>query len=206
MKESSSHSVILRQALLEHCRLAGWTPRHIGEVDSDPGLEEALLEIIATREAEASRLSLELIDICERLGWQSPWLLDNRARGFVHLGRDPEALAIWNQLSGHTDPAVASTAESTISDLQARPAAAVLANRIRQLRERNEPERWKPLLLEALLNSHVPMAQELATLIEDLASEQPTPPGCTWDSELLKQELTLQLFEEQLPRWEARLR
>lgn len=178
-------------------------PQQLGM--QEPSLEEALLEIIATRDAEATQLSLELIDICEGLGWQSPWLVDNRARCLVHQGRDPEALVIWQTLSRHEDPEVAVTAQSTISHLQARPVAAVRANRIRQLRERNQPERWRPLLLETLLNSHGTLAPELATLLDELAAEQAPPPSGPWDQELLKQELLLQLYEDQLPCWEAAL-
>lgn len=205
MTSRPADSGALRAALLEHCQLAGWTPQHLGQAEQEAGLEEALLEIIATRDAEATLLSLELIDLCEALGWQSPWLLDNRARCLVHQGRDPEALAIWESLRHHHDPAVAGTAQSTIANLEARPVAAVHANRIRQLRERNEPERWQPLLLETLLNSHGSLPPELATLLEELASEQAQPTGYPWDLELLKQELLLKLYECQLPHWEASL-
>lgn len=205
MSATSADPGTLRAALLEHCRLAGWTPQQLGQKEQEPGLQEALLEIIATRDAEATQLSLELINLCESLGWQNPWLLDNRARCLVHQGRDPEALVIWKTLSRHQDPAVAGTARSTMADLAARPVAAVRANRIRQLRERNEPERWRPLLLEALLNSNGSLPPELATLLEELAAEQAPPPHAPWDAELLKQELLLQLYEHQLPRWEAAL-
>ena len=205
MTATPADSEGLRTALLEHCRLAGWTPQQLGQTEQEPGLQEALLEIIATRDAEATQLSLELIGLCEALGWQSPWLLDNRARCLVHQGRDSEALAIWEQLSQHHDPAVAGTARSTLAALEARPAAAVRANCIRQLRERNQPERWQPLLLEALLNSNESLPPELATLLEDLAAEQAPPPNGPWDPQLLKQELLLQLYEHQLPHWEAAL-
>lgn len=205
MTATSADPTTLRAALLEHCRLAGWTPQQLGQTGQEPGLQEALLEIIATRDAEATQLSLELISLCEAQGWSSPWLLDNRARCLVHQGRDSEAVAIWEQLSRHHDAAVAGTARSTLAALEARPVAAVRANQIRQLRERNEPERWQPLLLEALLNSNGSLPPELASLLEELAAEQAPPPNGPWDADLLKQELLLQLYEHQLPRWEAAL-
>ena len=198
-------SAALRATLLEHCRLAGWTPQHLGLPDQNPGLDEALLEIIATRDAEATRLSLELIECCEQLGWCSPWLHDNRARCLVHQGRDQEAIAIWQQLLAAEDPAAAAIAADTLAALRRRPAAAVQANRIRQLREENRPEQWKPLLLEALLSHGSDPAGALEEVIVAAAGDQPLPPGAPWDPELQRQELLLELYEQQLQRWQEEL-
>lgn len=190
----------LREALLAHCRLAGWTPQHLGQTEQEQGLEEALREIIATREAEATQLSLELIELCEVLGWQSPWLQDNRARSLADQGRDLEARAIWEKLADHTNPAVASTARETISNLQNLPASAALAGRIRQLYERNQPELGDALILDALLNSQGDLPPELASLLEELAARHPTPTDCPWDPELQRHELLLLLYEKQFAR------
>jgi len=205
MPAPTASSTALRQALLEHCRLAGWTPLHVGQPGHEPGLEEALLEIIASRDAEATLLSLELIERCEQLGWRSPWLLDNRARCLVHQGRDDEAIAIWMQLHRHPDAAVAAIATDTLQALQQRPATAVQANRIRQLREENQPELWQPLLLEALLEASgenvEPLEEQLAAASLDLTP----PPGCPWEPDLLRQEFLLHLYEQQLKRLEELL-
>jgi hypothetical protein len=206
MDEHPASSIALREALLEHCRLAGWTPQHLGHPDQTPGLEEVLLEIIASREAEATRLSLELIERCEQLGWSSPWLQDNRARCLVHQGRDQEAIAIWQQLLGAEDPAAAAIAEDTLAALHRRPAAAVKANRIRQLREENRPEQWKPLLLQALLTHGSDPAGALEDVIAAAAVDQPLPYGTPWDPAFLRQELLLELYEQQLNRLEEQLR
>jgi hypothetical protein len=194
----------LHQALLEHCHLAGWRPQHLGQVDQPLSLEDALLEIIASREGEATQLSLELIELCEQLGWHSPWLTDNRARCLVHQGRDEDAIGLWQQLAQHPDSAVAATAADTLQALARRPAAAVLANRIRLLREQDQTERWQQLLLQALLQSADQLAEPLEQLIADMALDLSPPPGSPWDPEHLRQELLLQLFERQQAIWEAR--
>ncbi len=159
----------LRAALLEQCRLAGWPPRHLGLAPQQPGLEEALLEVIACREAGATQLSLELIDGCEQLGWQSPWLADNRARVLVHQGRDPEACAIWAALAEHPDAGVAAIAQDTLAALAQRAALPLLIRRIRMLREAERPEAWEPLLLEALLQQPGEGHSELNELLDELA-------------------------------------
>jgi hypothetical protein len=193
----------LHEALLEHCRLAGWPPQYLGQSDQPPELEHVLLEIIATREAEAMQLSLELIDRCEQLGWHSPWLADNRARCLVHQGDDDAAIALWQELAQHTDRAVAATARDTLQALARRPPAAVLANRIRQLREQDQPEACQALLSEALLQSNGPLAKPLQELLAELALDLAPPAGCPWDPEHLRQELLLQLFERQMRVWEG---
>jgi hypothetical protein len=81
----------------------------------------------------------------------------------------------------------------------------VQANRIRQLREENQPEVWQPLLLEALLEASgedvEPLQEQLAAASLDLAP----PPGCPWDPDLLRQDLLLHLYEQQLNRLEGQL-
>ena len=205
MLAPKASSTALREALQEHCRLAGWAPRHIGQPGHEPGLEEVLLEIIATRDAEATRLSLELIERCEQLGWQSPWLLDNRARCLVHEGDHPAAQAIWQALCEHPDPAVRSTATDTLAALESQDPVRTLALRVLQLRERDQPEAWKPLLLEACLRSPLEPESLLQQVVEIVSADFAPPPGSPWDPDLLRQELLLALYEQQLNRWEDQL-
>lgn len=203
MSTPKASPATLREALLEHCRLAGWTPQHVGRPANEPGLHEALLEIIACREAEASQLSLELIERCEHLGWKSPWLQDNRARSLLHQGFEQEAVTIWKQLAA--DEEAGAVARNTLEDIEAiklRDTDGVMANRIRQLRERNRPELWQPLLLQSLLNGAAIDAGPLAEVIRETAMDFRPPAGAPWDGELLRQELLLQLYERQLTYWE----
>jgi len=199
---SSEQALQLRMALLEHCALAGWRPRHLGGDDVEPGLEEALLEVIACREAEATRLAEELLACCAALGWRSPWLDDNRARLLVHAGEEAEAIAIWRRLAESEDGAVRHTAADTLSALANRPAMAVRVARIRKLREREEVALWRPLLLEALLNSPADPEPSLRELLREIALELAGSDGLAWDGALLEQELRLRLYEEQMGRWE----
>ena len=200
--EATSASLELRRALIRCCELAGWPPQHLGAATQSPGLEEALLEIIACRDAEATLLSLELITCCESLGWRSPWLDDNRARLMIHGGEEAEALRIWQELSQHPEPAVAAIAADTLQALHQRPAQAVRADRIRQLRERDQPDQWRALLLEGLLNSDDADDAQFQALFREIALDLQPPEESPWDPELLLQELRLQLFADQLERWE----
>ena len=200
--ETHHLDVRLREALLERCQQAGWSPQYLGSAGQAPGLDEALVEIIACRDAEATLLSLELIECCEALGWQSPWLEDNRARLLVHRGEEAEARQIWEELSQHPDPAVVAIAVDTLQFLNQRSAHQVRADRIRHLRARDQHDQWRPLLLEGLLNGEDMPAQPLQVLLEEIAVELEPPPQAPWDSGLLQNELRLQLYEEQMDRLE----
>ena len=62
-------------------------------------LQEVLEEAIRLRESGQSELSLALLDRAQAEGFQSPWLLDNRARALLALDRVTEACDLWRQLA-----------------------------------------------------------------------------------------------------------
>ena len=104
-----------KQALLEQLQSSlselacsqGWTLQHINnEIKVPEALEEDIIkETIASRDAGAVGFSLELIKLANELGFNSPWLLDNKARALLLLNRDQDAIAIWQQLSQQDDDA-----------------------------------------------------------------------------------------------------
>ena len=91
----------LRNALGSVCARVGWVPRHLNTNDGSPLIERVLQEIITARELNAAQLSHDLAATTLEQGWRDPWLHDNQARALVHLQREPEALAIWQELQNH---------------------------------------------------------------------------------------------------------
>jgi tetratricopeptide (TPR) repeat protein len=92
-----------------------WEPRHLSPSkaqNDDLLLQHCLEEAIALREANQAGLSLELLVSAERMGLQSPWILDNQARALVNLGRRQAAWELWLRLSEHSDSGVADSARA----------------------------------------------------------------------------------------------
>jgi hypothetical protein len=79
-----------------------WKPMHLSPSraqNDDLLVQHCLKEAIALREADQAGLSLELLVTGQRMGMQSPWLLDNQARALVDLGRRQAAWEVWQHLS-----------------------------------------------------------------------------------------------------------
>ncbi|CRY91208.1 conserved hypothetical protein [Synechococcus sp. WH 8103] len=107
----------LSDVLRRHCADRGWTPLHLPS--SEAADEEQLLqELIACREAGDADLSLELIQLAEQHGWESPWLEDNKARAELALGRPEQACAIWESLTSTADENAAAIATASLKKLR----------------------------------------------------------------------------------------
>ena len=104
----------LSETLRRHCALVGWQPRHLPAqgLATEPQLLE---ELIACREAGRADLSLDLIQLADQAGWQSPWLEDNRARALVHQQQLWRAAAIWKELQAGEDSGAAAAAAPMLS-------------------------------------------------------------------------------------------
>ena len=103
----------LSESLRVHCVHRHWQPRQLPS--HGPANEHQLLqELISCRDAGRADLSLELIDIADQHGWQSPWLNDNRARAELDLGRAEVARSIWHNLSQSNDSAVEAAASAML--------------------------------------------------------------------------------------------
>ncbi|MFL0790975.1 MAG: hypothetical protein AB8E87_12235, partial [Prochlorococcus sp.] len=100
----------------------GLTLQHInGEDSSLEELEQQILhEAIASRETDDLAFSLELIELGIEQNFNSPWLLDNKARALLMLERPQEAVAIWQQLAQKDDNAcLQEMAEKMLKQLSA---------------------------------------------------------------------------------------
>ena len=177
----------LLEGLHHHCRFHSWPPRHLPSPeqarDAD-GLQLALEEAIASREAGKAGLALALMEEALNQGWQSPWLHDNRARALVNLGRGDEALAVWEQLSGHSDAAAAAMAREAIAQQQEQQRLQALVEQGRQRLDQGQPQQAEALLLEAWLGR--PEDATTQQLLERaIHGQQPVAAG----HDLLDQEL-----------------
>jgi hypothetical protein len=95
-----------------------WQPRHLSPSHTDSAerlVEHCLEEAIALREAGQSGLSLELLQAAERMGVQTPWLLDNQARALVNLDERQAAWGLWQRLIHHSEAEVAETAQAMVA-------------------------------------------------------------------------------------------
>ena len=134
------------EALDHLCARQGWYPKHLKRT-SQPLMERILLELISCRELGRAQLSLELAECAETLGWCNGWLLDNKARALVELGRTWEGVGIWRRLAACGDPALAELAQPML-DLYGSRAE---AEEEIELLQHGEHEALKQLLLKRLM-------------------------------------------------------
>ena len=153
----------LRAFLVNSSRALGVEPQHLKDPAADGDVQTALLkDVIALREMGHAEHSLALLDVAAEAGLASDWIGDNRARALLALGRNDEAQALLQSLSGCGTEAVAAAAREQLEGLGAvQPASApaataepidptpVLEDAIR-LRESGEAEASLQVLEQAL--------------------------------------------------------
>ena len=195
----------LHASLLEHCRLSGWQPRYLGQPDSKSDLWEVLKEVIACREAGASQLSRELIDLTEAQGWNSPWLEDNRAWLLLGSGQFQEAQEIWEKLLTSEDPAVLAHAKNNLKYLYQIPDFKKNINLLEKLRAKDQRSEWEKLCHQILIQGGDPFEGPLRSEVSEAVLTRQPAGDSPWDQRLLLHDQLLELFEAAIDRWEARL-
>jgi hypothetical protein len=148
------------------CAHEGWVPRHLNDPQEGSLIERVLKEIITSRECDAAQLSLDLAQATLEQGWNHLWLLDNQARALVHLQREAEALAIWENLQNHGDSNLAAAATEMVQLYAARVTERDLERRCQQLIAQGDRQQAERLLLQAL--SKAPSAPGLRELLARL--------------------------------------
>ena len=136
---------IVFEALDRLCARQGWHPKQWNSA-SKPLMERILLELISCRELGRAQLSLELAECAEALGWCNGWLLDNKARALVEVGRTWEGVELWRRLAACGDGALAELAQPML-DLYRSQAE---ADEEIELLQRGEREALQQLLLQRL--------------------------------------------------------
>ena len=146
----------LIQALHACCSRHGWTPRHLPSPQAavtQNTLLAVLEEAIACRESQRAGLSLELLEITLQHGWQSPWLLDNKARALVNLSRHSEACTVWEELQHNSDSTAAAEAKRMLGDYQPHRIQHPIEQRLQALRQAGQEDEAKQLLLSTLIHN-----------------------------------------------------
>jgi hypothetical protein len=169
----------LLNALRAICQRDHWQSRHLEGSEHQSLMEKILLEIIDSREHGHPHLSLDLASEALAQGWESPWLLDNKARALVNLDRKAEAVAIWQDLRDHRDPEVSASAAAMLDLYQGRVEQQQLLERCATLERKGDPEQAEALLIEALIRSPdaEPLREKLGKLLttRDDAHEHDDP-------------------------------
>ena len=105
-----------------HFPVHNWTARHLPEasdISPETDLNTLILkEAIATREAGLLELSLLILDSALQAGFDSPWILDNKARALLLLDNPSEAQSLWRQLASFDDPSIAQVAHDSLQSLE----------------------------------------------------------------------------------------
>ena len=108
----------LRAFLVNSSRALGVEPQHLKDPAADSDVQTALLQdVIALREMGHADRSLALLDVAAEAGLRSDWIEDNRARALLALGREGEAQALLQSLSGCGTDAVAAAAREQLAAL-----------------------------------------------------------------------------------------
>ena len=108
----------LRAFLVNSSRALGVEPQHLKDPAADGDVQTALLQdVIALREMGHADRSLALLDVAAEAGLRSDWIEDNRARALLALGREGEAQALLQSLSGCGTDAVAAAAREQLAAL-----------------------------------------------------------------------------------------
>ena len=108
----------LRAFLVNSSRALGVEPQHLKDPAADSDVQTALLQdVIALREMGHADRSLALLDVAAEAGLRSDWIEDNRARALLALGREGEAQALLQSLSGCGTDVVAAAAREQLAAL-----------------------------------------------------------------------------------------
>ena len=190
-------------SLLDHCRLSGWRPRHIGVPGSHYGLLEVLEEVIACRDAGANQLSKELIDLTEAQGWHNPWLEDNRAWLLVAEMKHAEARQIWERLVESQDPALRPHARRSLELLDDIPELNRRVDEMSRLRSREQINVWAHLCWQCLKADVDPWDGPLSHELREAALSRSSEGDAPWDQQLLIHDLLVDVFDQALSRWES---
>lgn len=205
MELEASFSTVLKQ-MEELAAVHGWSLRgDFASKTSYAAFQHALLEeAIASRESSKPEFSLLLMELSLRSGFNTPWLLDNKARALVQLERLAEACEAWELMGANTgDDDVQRIAGQMLSLYKPRRDAMVKGAMVKaqvthamELADSGDREAAMDSLVQALLLN--PSAQACESALMELLDQRRQEQDKNWGdfSELLhQQELNLEVSE-----------
>lgn len=196
----------LRAEALLICDRFAWTPQCIGTGDSEVGPREIYAELRCLQKVGAVDVSQALIDCCLR---HQQWLAlfeDVQARIWMFLGEQERAEQRWQALLHHSNPVMREIAEMALKRLEKKiETGEILATDVAHAFDRNQTDRVKALLIEALLESQDLDEHWLQRVLEQTALKMPVPNEFPWDRTLFTNHLMLELYAQQLEHWEQNI-
>ena len=200
---AQERALALRVEALLICDGFAWTPQCIGTGDSEVGPREIYAELRCLQKVGAVDVSQALIDCCLR---HQQWLAlfeDVQARIWMFLGERERAEQRWRALLHHSNPVMREIAETALKRLEKQiETGEILATDVARALDRNQTDRVKALLIDALLESKDLDEPWLQRVLEQTALKMPVPNDFPWDRTLFTNHLMLELYAQQLEQWE----
>ena len=200
---TEERALALRAEALVICDRFAWTPQCIGTGDSEAGPREIYAELRCLQKVGAVDVSQALIDCCLR---HQQWLAlfeDVQARIWMFLGEPERAEQRWRALLHHSNPVMREIAETALKRLEIKiETGAKLATEVAYAFDRNQMERVKTLLIEAMLEIKDLDEPWLQRVLGQTALKMPVPNDFPWDRTLFTNHLMLELYAQQLEQWE----
>ena len=193
----------LRAEALQICERFAWTPQCIGTDEYEVGPREIYEELRCLQKVGAVYVSQALIECCLRHKQWLPLFEDVEARIWLFLGERERAEKRWRDLLHHSSPVMREIAGHSLKRLEKKiETGEMLANEVSFAFDRNQTDRVKALLIEALLESKDLDEHWLQRVLEQTALKMPVPNEFPWDRTLFTNHLILELYAQQLEQWE----
>ena len=200
---AQERSLALRTEALEICDRFAWTPQCIGKDECEAGPREIYAELRCLQKVGAVYVSQALIECCLRHKQWLPLFEDVEARIWLFLGEWERAEQRWRELLHHSSPVMREIAEKSLKRLEQKiKTGEILAIEVSYALDRNQMDRVKALLIDAMLEIKDLDAPWLQRLLEQTASKMPIPKELPWDRTLFTNHLILELYTQQLEQWE----
>ena len=201
---AEERALALRSEALMICDRFAWTPQCIGTGECDVGPREIYSELRCLQKVGAVYVSQALIDCCLR---HQQWLAlfeDVQARIWLFLGERERAEQRWRALLHHSEVILRKMAEKALENLKLSDESGwTLVSEVDRALDRGLSDQASQTLTRALLEDV--SVKHLDDALEVMALSRSFPDSYPWNRGLLKQELILDLFEDQIKEWEKRL-
>ena len=201
---SQERALALRAEALEICDRFAWTPQCIGTGECEVGPREIYEELRCLQKVAAVHVSQALIDCCLRHQQWLPLFEDVEARIWLFLGERERAEQRWRELLNHSELILRQMAQKALDDLGKNVKSGLtLVTEVAQAFDRGQNEQICEMLTRSLLDDV--STKYLDDALEFMALRRSLADNCPWDRGLLTQEFILDLFEDQIIKWEKNL-
>ena len=200
---AGERALALRADALEICDRFAWTPQCIGRGECEVGPREIYAELRCLQKVGAVYVSQALIECCLRHQQWLPLFEDVEARIWLFLGEHERAEQRWRALLHHSSPVMREIAEKSLKRFEQKiQTGEMLATEVSCALDRNQLDRVKALLIDAMLEIKSQDEPWLQRVLESTALKMPMPKELPWDRRLFTNHLMLELYAQQIEQWE----